>query len=259
MLPSSGSVRRREKGIRERARSLEECRESVVQLVAYGGSVNSLQGSIASNLGTTRGVQSTLLGVFACLVILSEVWVAGLLWDHRGLYWRRWRSVGGFGGVDAGSTLALGDEGCGAFVGDDLEVVWATGVEEVDGRRGPVSEDDGPLFLSHGDVLGVVVPIIAEGVELALKFVGDGRDDGVVGVLEEVLGSSECEGFGPEDIVDLSHDKWSDKEGWGMFYEGVEGGSCAEVTCVVWRKLRVLSYGNYVCDLVEVTCVIVRE
>ena len=62
---------------------------------------------------------------------------------------------------------------CGAFVGDDLEVVRSTGVEEVDGRGGPVKEDDGPLFLSHGDVLGVVVPVIAENVELSLKFMGD--------------------------------------------------------------------------------------
>ena len=44
--------------------------------------------------------------------------------------------------------------------------------EEVDGRSGPVSEDDGPLFLSHGRVLGVVVPVIAE---LSLEFVGDGE------------------------------------------------------------------------------------
>ena len=44
-----------------------------------------------------------------------------------------------------------------------------------------MSEDDGPLLLSHGDVLCVVVPVITEGVELALKFMGDGRDDGIVG------------------------------------------------------------------------------
>ncbi len=51
-----------------------------------------------------------------------------------------------------------------------------------------MAEDDGPLFLSHGDVLGVVVPVIAEGVELSLEFVGDGRDEGIVGVGDEVLG-----------------------------------------------------------------------
>ena len=43
-----------------------------------------------------------------------------------------------------------------------------------------MAEDDGPLLLSHGDVLGVVVPVIAEGIELSLKFLGDGRDEGVV-------------------------------------------------------------------------------
>ena len=97
-----------------------------------------------------------------------------------------------------------------------------------------MSEDDGPLNLSHGDVLGVVVPVIAEGIELSLKFVGDGRDDGVVGVGEEVLGAEECAGFGPEEIVDLSPDLSSDGgcvghcvaiRGEGSVYEGVEGGS----------------------------------
>ena len=53
---------------------------------------------------------------------------------------------------------------------------------EVDGRGRPSTEDDGPLFLSHGDVLGVVVPVITECVELALKFMGDGRDEWVVGI-----------------------------------------------------------------------------
>ena len=57
-----------------------------------------------------------------------------------------------------------------------------------------MAEDDNPLFLSHGDVLCVVVPVVTEGVELALKFMGDGRDEGIVGVLEEVLGTSECGG-----------------------------------------------------------------
>ena len=71
-----------------------------------------------------------------------------------------------------------------------------------------MSEDDDPLFLSHGDVLGVVVPVIAESVELSLKFMGDGRDEGVVVVGEEVLGAEECEGFGPEEIVDLLRQKF---------------------------------------------------
>ncbi len=48
------------------------------------------------------------------------------------------------------------------------------------GGVGHVAEDDGPLFLSHGDVLGVVVPVIAKDVELSLEFVGDGEDEGVV-------------------------------------------------------------------------------
>ena len=56
-----------------------------------------------------------------------------------------------------------------------------------------MSEDDGPLLLSHGDVLGVVVPVIAE---LCLEFVGDGRDDGVVGVWDEVTIAEEGWSFG---------------------------------------------------------------
>lgn len=60
--------------------------------------------------------------------------------------------------MDAGGSLALGDEGTSTLLRDDLEVVGATGVREIDGWRGPLSEDDGPLFLSHGEVLGVVVP-----------------------------------------------------------------------------------------------------
>ena len=51
-------------------------------------------------------------------------------------------------------------------------------MEEVEGGRGPVAEDDGPLLLSHGRVQGVVVQGKAEVVELLLKFVGDGRDEG---------------------------------------------------------------------------------
>ena len=73
-----------------------------------------------------------------------------------------------------------------------------------------MAEDDDPLFLSHGDVLCVVVPVITEGVELALKFMGDGRDEGIVGVLEEVLGTSECEGFVAEETVDFTPDLGSD-------------------------------------------------
>ena len=83
--------------------------------------------------------------------------------------------------MNAGGELALSDEGCRAFLWDDLEVVGATGVGDVDGRCGPASEDDGPLLLSHGDVLGVVVPVVAKDVELSLDFVGDRKDEGVVG------------------------------------------------------------------------------
>ncbi len=88
--------------------------------------------------------------------------------------------------MDAGISLALCDEVGGALLRDDLEVVGSTGVCKIDGRGGPGTEDDAPPFLSHGNVLGVVVPVIAEGVELSLKFVGDGRDEGIIGIGEEV-------------------------------------------------------------------------
>ena len=52
-------------------------------------------------------------------------------------------------------------------------------------------------------MLGVVVPVIAEGIELALEFVGDGRDEGVVGVGEGVFGTEEGTSFGEEEIVNL--------------------------------------------------------
>ena len=120
------------------------------------------------------------------------------------------RREGGLARVDASSSLALSDEASGALVRDDLEVVRATSVYEIDRRRGPLAEIDGALFLSHGDVLYVVVPLLTELVELSLKFVGDGRDEGIIGILEEVLGSSECQCFGPEEIVDLTPDLWSD-------------------------------------------------
>jgi len=66
-----------------------------------------------------------------------------------------------------------------------------------------LSEDDGPLLLSHGDVLGVVVPGIAEDIELSLKFAGDGEDKGIVGGWVEVLGSKEGEGFVTEESLDF--------------------------------------------------------
>ena len=73
-----------------------------------------------------------------------------------------------------------------------------------------MSEDDGPLLLSHGDVLCVVVPVITEGVELALKFMGDGEYEGIVGGRCEVLGAEEGAGFGTEEVVELAPDERSD-------------------------------------------------
>ena len=69
-----------------------------------------------------------------------------------------------------------------------------------------MAKDDGPLLLSHGDVLSVVVPVIIEVIELSLKFEGNGRDDGVVGVGEEISGAEESVNFGPEEIVDFLPD-----------------------------------------------------
>ncbi|BDA45216.1 hypothetical protein COCOBI_07-0030 [Coccomyxa sp. Obi] len=137
------------------------------------------------------------------LVILAKTGIARLLWDG----WRlndsnRRRSEGRGPRVDASSSLALSDEVSGALVGDDLKVVGSTGVEEVDGRRRPVSEDDGPLLLSHGDVLCVVVPVIAEGMELSLEFEGDGEYEGIVGGRVMVPGSEESEGLVTEESDD---------------------------------------------------------
>lgn len=112
---------------------------------------------------------------------------------------------------------------CGAFVGDDLEVVGTTGVEEVDGWRGPVKEDDLPLFLFHGDVLGVVVPVIAEVIELSLEFTGDGEDGGVVGGRVVVLGSEEGFGFGFEEFFDFAPDEWGDEGQIGGQIGGLVG------------------------------------
>ena len=118
----------------------------------------------------------------------------------------------------AGSSLALSDEGSGALLRDDLEVVGATGVCEIDGRGGPLAEDDGPLFLSHGEVLGVVVPVIAENVELSLKFVGDGEYEGIVGGRVMVPGAEEGACFGLEEGLDFAPDEWSD--GWCVGHMG---------------------------------------
>lgn len=75
----------------------------------YGGSVQLLQGSLANHLGVARGVLSTLLSVFTCLVVLTEREIARLLEADKREYWRRRRRVGGFAGVDAGGKLASGD------------------------------------------------------------------------------------------------------------------------------------------------------
>ena len=100
--------------------------------------------------------------------------------------------------MDADYYLALSDEGSGSFVGDDLEVVGLAGVEEVDGRGGPVSSNEGPLFLPHGRVVGVVVPGIAESVELSLKLVGDSASD-----LPQSRDSARA-GFGPCPLTSTS-------------------------------------------------------
>ena len=81
-----------------------------------------------SNLSRTRDVHDAFPAVFACFVIFSEVGIARLLWDRLNNRRRRRRSPSGLARVDAGSSLTLSDEGSGALVGDDLEVVRATGV-----------------------------------------------------------------------------------------------------------------------------------
>ena len=185
----------------------------------------SVTGVRANHLGVTRrGVDNTLLAVLASLGILAKTGIARHLWRR----WRRRRrrGIGRLAGVYAGSSLALGDEVSGAFVGDDLEVVRATGVCDVDRRRRPNKEDDGPLLLSHGDVLGVVVPVIAEVVELALKFMGDGEYGGVVGGWEVYAGTEECASFGVEKIEDFAPDKGSDGRCVGHGVVIMQGAKC---------------------------------
>lgn len=48
------------------------------------------------------------------------------------------------------------------------------------------------MLLSHSDVLGVALPVIAENVELALEYEGDGEVDGVGGGQVVVLGSEDA-------------------------------------------------------------------
>jgi hypothetical protein len=212
--------------------------------------MKSFTRSLANNLDLSRGVPSTLLGVFACFVILSERGIARRLWDGRRLYDLNRRSKDRLAGVDAGLSLALDDEVSGAFVGDDLKVVRTTGVKDIDGRRRPESEDNGPLNLSHGDVLGVVVPIIAEGIEFSLEFSGDGRDDGVVGVGEEVFGTSECKGLGTDEVVDLSPDSGSDGGcvGHCVVRRNKVGVFMREWKAEVGCRLRVFVWRSYDCN-----------
>ena len=162
-----------------------------------------------------RGSGHTFLAIFAGFVVLPEVGIARLLRKDGRLDGRRWRGEGRLAWVYAGVYLALSDEVGGALLRDDLKVVGSTGVGEVDGRRRPLAEDDGPLLLSHGDVLGVVVPVIAEGVDLSLKFEGDGRDEGMVEVRDVVLMAEEGESLVAEEMVDLAPDERSDGSGVG--------------------------------------------
>ena len=104
-----------------------------------------------------------------------------------------------------------------------------------DGWRRPLKDDE-PDFLFHGDVLSVLVPIETNSVELALKFVGNGSDKGVVGVREVDLGAKEREGFVSDEIVDSAPDEGYDGRCIGHWlvirtsreciYESCEGRSC---------------------------------
>ena len=97
----------------------------MVQLVAYGERAKRGCQKFTECLDASR---RTFLGEFASFVVLSEVGIARLLWEHRRLNDGRRRSVRGLAGVDASSALAGGDEVGGALVGNDLEVVGSTGV-----------------------------------------------------------------------------------------------------------------------------------
>ena len=69
----------------------------------------------------------TFLAILACLVVLSEVGIARLVWDLGRLH-DGWGDEGRFAGMYAGGSLALCDECGGTFVGNDLKVVGTTGV-----------------------------------------------------------------------------------------------------------------------------------
>ena len=78
---------------------------------------------------TREGSVGDVLAVLAGFVVLSETRIVRHL-RRRWRRWRRWRrrNVRGLAGVDAGYSLALSDECGGAFVGNDLKIVWSTGV-----------------------------------------------------------------------------------------------------------------------------------
>ena len=99
-------------------------------------------------------------------------------------------------------------------------------------------------------MLGVVVPVETEGVDLALEFVSDGGEDGIVGVSKVIPGAKKSEAFVSEDIVDCTLDegvRWrygrtlcmcrvmhrilcGDEDNVGLIKMCSEGGSCGEVT-----------------------------
>ena len=61
-------------------------------------------------------------------------------------------------------------------------------------------------------MLGVIVPVVAEGIELSLKLVGDGEDEGVIGGRVLFPGAEKGEGLALEESVDFAPDSSSDGE-----------------------------------------------
>ena len=66
--------------------------------------------------------------------------------------------------------------------------------------------NDGPLDLSHGDVLCVVVPVEAECIDLSLYFMGEGDEVGVEEGREVSGGTEDGASLVSEDILDLTPD-----------------------------------------------------
>ncbi len=83
--------------------------------------------------------------------------------------------------MNAGGELALCDEGPSTLLMDNLIVGGATNMEKVDKKRKALAKDDNPLVLPRGNMLGVIVLVETEGIELVLEAVGDGKDESVVG------------------------------------------------------------------------------